>query len=76
MENTLGKISSKPTDYKCCNDCNAINFYDNEVCWDCFIEDFTERGSKEVHKWINKEYEFYEELGYTEEEIDNIEVEV
>ena len=74
MNTTYEKIIGKITDYKICKKCGVLNWYENERCVNCSNNGFDEEG-KGVSEWINKEYLFYLKEGYTENEIDTIEVE-
>ena len=71
---TYEKIYGKPTDYKLCNDCKAFNYYDNDECCRCGCREFKER-EEDVITMIESEYDFYmNEEGYTEDEVDLIEI--
>jgi len=77
MEHTLGKIIVKAGDYKICKECNLINWYENETCHNCNTKDFTEIMSKELmEQFAEKEYRFWKAEGYTEEEADEMIVEI
>ena len=70
------EILSKPSDFKICDKCGRINWYENEVCIDCGNDDFRD-DQKEVEIAVDKEIFFYTESeGYTEEQAENIIVEV
>lgn len=71
MEVRLDYIFTKPTDFKICSECGAINWYENEACLRCGNDKFSEE-EKSVQEAIEKDYEFYREEGYEEEEIDAI----
>ena len=75
MEMDLQRISQKPHDYKKCLECGKINWYENDVCIGCHYNIFDDNEYK-VNLAIADEYTQYEDLGYTEEEIDNIYIEV
>lgn len=76
MEQTLGNITGKPTDYKICKECKKLNWYENEECIDCGKKDFIE-DEQEVLKWSNEEYQFYmKDEGYNEADADDILVEI
>ena len=75
MEKELSAIFGKPSDYKICKGCGAINFYEHEECHNCNKNNFHKEGLG-ISKYIDNEYEFYKKEGYTEQEIDNIKTEV
>ena len=35
MYHNLGRVFGKPTDYRVCNECDAINWYENDTCCEC-----------------------------------------
>ena len=74
MESQLNVICVKQSDYKICNKCGAINWYENEKCI-CDNNTFDE-SENAVDKWVTEEYEFWESEGLIEGEIDNIFVDV
>lgn len=72
MTTQLAKVVGKISDYKICTKCYSLNFYENNVCHCCYESNFD---NNLVQGYINDEYSFYEnEEGYTETEIDDIEV--
>lgn len=72
MTTELSRIAVKPTDYKVCTTCKTINWNENENCHSCNSESFD---SSLVLGYVEDEYNFYEnEEGYSESEVDNIEV--
>jgi len=76
MEHELARIFQKPNDYKLCNKCNRLNWYENDCCIECGSDDFKECGDG-VEKWVNDEYEYWISTeGYSEEEADNVFVEI
>ena len=76
MQHELEKIVMKPSDYKVCK-CGSINWYENDVCvsTDC-VEDQFDVSEEAVQKWIDNEYRFWKEEGYSEEEVDLILIEI
>ena len=72
METTYSKILSKMSDYKICCRCGCANWYENKVCHNCLNREFKEMD----FKWIDEEYEFYKSEGYSENEIDNLKINV
>ena len=69
-------ILSKPSDFKICNKCGRINWYENKVCIDCGNDGFRD-DQEEVKIAVDKEIFFYKELEeYTEEQLENVIVEV
>ena len=72
----LGRISAKPSDYKVCNHCNHLNWYENEECCSCYEKEFV-IDKETVDFAIKEEYNFYKkELGLSEKEIDEEYIEV
>lgn len=71
MEHRLDSITMKKGDYKICKGCGVINWYENEMCWNCEDKRFntTKQG---VLKWVKAEYEFWKKEGKREAEIDAI----
>lgn len=56
MDSTIGYIRGKPTDFKICKECKAINWYENEYCHQCFKTDFEEDYSlveKHIKRYID-----------------------
>lgn len=83
MEAEFARIFGKSNDYKLCKQCGAINWYENEICWDCHYEagedTFTETWWKEVLDWIRTENEWIEweenqnsEIKYDDETLYNV----
>ena len=76
MEHQLAKIFGKQSDYKICNDCEQINWYENETCHECCSEDLV-YDKDLVAEWIDAEYTYWmEEQDWSEEEADNLLVEI
>lgn len=75
MDISHASMFGKATDYKLCKECNHPNFYDNEECVMCQNTSFKERGDG-VIEWLNESYAFYEDDGYSENEIDYIYIDV
>lgn len=76
MEVNYSKILSKPSDFKICKTCGKINWYENDRCINCKGKEFNDNKNI-VIKYVESDIEFYEEEGYTEDEIlDNIYCEV
>ena len=76
MESQLAVIFGKESDYKLCKGCNRLNWYENEECIECYKTEFKEVG-KDIRKWIDDEYKFWvEEEKYSEEDADDVLVEV
>lgn len=49
MKNTIGRIAVKVTDYKICNRCKSINWYENKKCLNCeetTFKDMIEEGDR------------------------------
>lgn len=83
MKTTISKILGKPSDYVICTSCNKLNWYENDncECGDKVIVPDTPvdkvANSLQVLKWIESEYEFYmKEYGYTEDDCDNINIQI
>ena len=75
MEVNLSNVVCKQNDFKICCTCGALNWYENEICRECNTNKFDE-SNEAVTRFIEEEYSCYEYYGYTEEEIDNIFLEV
>lgn len=75
MTTQLCKVLCKVSDYKICKCCKAVNWYENEDCCKCGDTDFDERGSV-VTAYVDEEYSFYSKDGYSENQIDDFEIEV
>jgi uncharacterized OB-fold protein len=64
-------------DYVLCSECGRINWYENDECINCksnlklSIDD-----EDKIEEYIKNEYKEYAGLGYSEEEIDGIYLEV
>ena len=79
MEHTYEKILSKPSDYRMCNSCGTVNWYDNILCVICGEQTLSKKtmSNDEMHHFLEEEKDFYvEEEGYDEDEIWNIKLEV
>jgi len=73
MTTQLHRIMQKPSDYTICESCHKLNWYENEVCCECGESEFN---NNLVLGYVEDEYRFYEEEeGYSESEIDDIEIE-
>ena len=75
MEMDLMRISQKPHDYKVCLECGSLNWYENEFCCKCKHPQFSDNEDR-VNNTITDYYYEYEDLGYEEDETDNIYIEV
>jgi uncharacterized protein with PIN domain len=76
MDRTLADILGKPSDFKVCEKCGRINWYENEKCIECNSEKFDE-SEKAVIKAVKQEYNYWINIEkYTEEEADNVIVDV
>jgi ribosomal protein L40E len=72
MEHRLEAIVMKPSDYKICDKCGIINWYENEACWHCGSTEFND-DRDEVFKYMDDEYKYWiEEEGCSEEEADMV----
>jgi len=58
MEVTYKYIRENPDKFKICNICGKINWHENELCYNCYSEDFSEPGEG-VEDFIIDEYAFY-----------------
>lgn len=74
MESQLGDIECKLSDYKICKKCGAINWYKNEKCV-CNHTKFNE-SEDAVIEWLELEYKFWEDDGYTRADADMIYIDV
>jgi len=67
MEADLGTISTKPGDYKVCNKCNTINWYENELCHVCNAKNFSS-DMDIVRQWASDELQYWMEMeDYTDD---------
>jgi len=41
MEHKLGRVFQKPSDYKVCRECRALNWYENEECRCCGAKQYS-----------------------------------
>lgn len=72
MESELIRIYGKPTDFKVCKKCKAINWYENDECHNCNNKGFTSN-EKTIKKWCEKEFGFWIKTNeYTERETEDI----
>jgi hypothetical protein len=74
MTTELHRVVCKSNDYKICTKCKKLNWYENERCCESSCG-HTKFDASLVLSYAEDEYEFYTEEGYTESEIDNIEIE-
>ena len=75
IEVDINGIETKPSDFKICKKCGALNWYENEECKDCDSEEF-DTSTEAVLNWVEDEVEFWvKEEGYTEEQAYNVLVE-
>ena len=58
IKSTLEKIQYKPTKFKVCDKCEAINWHKNKKCVDCSSTKFIEEGDM-VEERIQREYKFW-----------------
>jgi uncharacterized protein with PIN domain len=76
MERTLRDILQKLSDFKVCKNCSRINWYENESCIECGNNEFDKR-EEAVKEALEKEYDYWINIEkYSEEEADNVIVEV
>ncbi len=75
METTLEQIIGKKNDFKLCKQCERINWYENKICHCCNGKEFNDHGKK-IIEYVEYDYKFYKKLGYDEEEIDKILVDI
>ena len=58
MHHTVERILAKPTDYKVCKNCRALNWYENKICRACEEARF----SVETKTYMkNLERDFYDD---------------
>jgi len=73
----LRSIEATPEDYFVCTICNTINLYDNESCHECEgVPRQNHKGKTKVKKWVEAQYEYYEEEGLDPLQIAVVTVEV
>ena len=75
MQMDYMRITQKPTDYKVCEECGHLNWYENEQCCNCDCKEFDSE-ERLVVLTIEDDYSFYKQEGYTESEIDNMYIDV
>ena len=74
MEAELAQIFQKQHDYKVCSNCNALNWHENEGCFECGKKRFS---IKKVKNHIKEEYDYYLDVEkYSEKEIDAVKLRV
>lgn len=39
---TIDRLRSSPQDFKLCNECGILNWYENDECWNCKNHTFTD----------------------------------
>jgi RNA polymerase subunit RPABC4/transcription elongation factor Spt4 len=76
MERRLVDILQKLNDFKVCKKCGRINWYENENCIECSSDEF-DKSREAVRVAIENEYNYWINIEkYTEEEADNVIVDV
>ena len=75
MEVSYAKIYGTSHKFKLCEECEVINWHENNECFNCSCNDFKERDDG-ITETLDKDYKYYEDEGYDEDEIDGWEVEV
>lgn len=77
MKHSLGKIESKPSDYKWCDKCGRPIWYENKDCPFCNKElsEYIMNDSA-MSKFIEDEFNFWREEGLNDIEIINLKYEV
>jgi RNA polymerase subunit RPABC4/transcription elongation factor Spt4 len=76
MDRTLADILGKPSDFKVCKKCGRINWYENEKCIGCNSKKF-DKNTEVVIEAVEKEYDYWINIEkYTEEEANDVVVEV
>jgi len=62
MRHFLRCIATKPQDYKICNHCGFLNWYENEECWNCSttheLKPKFSKSVKEIKKWTKDEIDY------------------
>jgi hypothetical protein len=85
MEHELSKIVGKPNDYFFCEKCRHLNWYENEECVGCGWKTPFEKKvlcgnsleADSFEQWVKNEYDFWIiQEGYSEEEADEVRVEI
>ena len=75
MEIRIDKALGKIHDLKICKECGIVNWYENEICWNCNSKDFGFDDMK-IIRYIDTICEEYKAEGYSEEEIMDFIIEV
>jgi hypothetical protein len=71
MEMCLYQIGAKPNDYIICKECKHINWYENEKCIDCG-QTLHKCKDYSVEEWVEDEYEYWIDDGWTERDADDV----
>ena len=77
VEVQLLTIFQKTSNFKVCRECSAINWYGNEKCVkeECCSTSFDEDEIRVINN-VGKEYSFWKEEGYSEDDSDEVYYEV
>lgn len=51
-DHKLDRIKRNPEDYKFCERCGRINWYENEKCISCRCEDFMEATENDIEDFV------------------------
>lgn len=75
MTHSYAKILGKLSDYKECTDCNKLNWYENETCCSCGLDEFEINEDTVFHN-VMSDYRYWKQDGFCEHDIDNMTIEV
>ncbi|RLC77545.1 MAG: hypothetical protein DRI61_11390 [Chloroflexi bacterium] len=53
MDAIIGLVISKPEDYRKCNICGAINWYEREICHNCGSNDLRDLNEADIQQIAN-----------------------
>lgn len=77
MNHSLNRILDSPHDYKICEECGQINWYESKVCHTCYCCLPESSEVSEVISFAQEELSFYkEELNYQDEQAGLVKIEV
>jgi len=69
MEMSLGYILGQPNDFKVCQRCGEVNWYEKEVCFSCNSREF-EKNERRIRKVTKSEMRALEQQGIAPQEIE------
>lgn len=76
MQHSLAKMYGKPNDYRICDSCGTANWYENEGCVDGCVDSNLLDDEQGVIAFIENDYRYWKDSGLTEDEADEIRIDV